>query len=160
MIEPISFEVSPFPADHVTDLSFEGDPDLEALPFGLSPSVTVSDPIVAAQTWLALPSQIGPFPRVAPTATVSFSATAHTSPFDAAVSSSTGDPLLAAVQSPAPPSTPLQLTAGAAGHISVTVTPEGAKGTVVKGVLYIDSIDPVTGSSDELAAVPYTYTIG
>ena len=157
---PINFEVSPFPADHVVDLSFEGDPDVEAGPSGLTPSVTVADPIIAAQTWLALPSQIGPFPTTAPTATVSFTATAHTRPFDDAVSSSTGDPLLASVISPAPPATPLAVSPGTSGHILVTVIPTGAARTVVKGVLYVDTIDPVTGSSDEVAAIPYTYTIG
>ena len=37
--------------------------------------MTVADPIVAAQTWLALPSQIGPFADTAPKAQTSFTAT-------------------------------------------------------------------------------------
>jgi Subtilase family len=157
---PINFEVSPFPADHVTDLSFEGDPDVEAAPAGTSPSVTVTDPIIAPQTWLALPSQIGPFPDTAPTATVTFTATAHTQPFDPAVTSSTGDPLLGSVQQPAPATTPLTLAPGASGTVTVTVTPVGPAGHVVHGVLYLDTYDPVTGSSDEITAVPYSYTVG
>jgi hypothetical protein len=157
---PINFEVSPFPADHVEDLAFEGDPDREAGPEGLSPAVTVSDPIVAPQTWLALPSTIGPFPDTGPTTTVNFTATAHTRPFDAAVTSSTGDPLLATVQSPAPAATPVTIGSGGSSTITVTITPTGAKGTVVKGYLYVDSRDPVTGSTDELIAIPYTYKIG
>ena len=55
IVQIADFEVSPFPADHVNDLSFEGDPDREAGPPGTSPSVTVADPEVAPQTWLALP---------------------------------------------------------------------------------------------------------
>ena len=157
---PINFEASPFPADHLEDLSFEGDPDVEAGPAGLTPTLTLTDPIVAPQTWLMLPSQIGPFAATAPTATASFTATAHTYPFDLSVKSSTGDPQLGAVQVPAPAVTPLQLASGAAGTITIAVTPAGPKGHVVRGTLYVGIQDPVTGSSDEVAAVPYTYTIG
>ena len=157
---PINFEASPFPADHLVDLAFQGDPDVEAGPAGTSPTLTLTDPIIAAQTWLVLPAQIGPFNDTAPTATTSFTATAHTQPFDLSVSSSTGDPQLASVQNPAPPATPLRLAAGASGTITVTVTPAGAEGHVVRGTLYVDTLDPVTGSSDEIAAVPYTYTVG
>jgi hypothetical protein len=157
---PISFEVSPFPADHVSDLAFEGDPDRIAGPAGLHPSVTVADPIVAAQTWLALPSQIGPFADTAPKAQASFTATAHTAAFDRAVTSSTGDPVLGAITAPAPSTTPLQLDAGQSGTVTVTINPTAAVGTVVHGVLYVDTIDAVTGSVDEITAVPYAYTVG
>jgi hypothetical protein len=44
--------------------------------------------------------------------------------------------------------------------VTVTITPSGAKGTVVSGVLYLDTVDAVTGSTDEIAAIPYTYTVG
>ena len=158
--QPINFEVSPFPADHTVDLSFEGDPDRIAGPVGTNPSVTVSDPIVSPLTWLALPSQIGPFPDTAPTATVDFAATAHTQPFDTAVTSTTGDPLLAAVRNPAPAITPLTLAPGQAGTITVTVTPRTPVGGTVRGFLYVDTWDSVTGSADGIAAVPYSYTVG
>jgi hypothetical protein len=157
---PVAFEASPFPADHVTDLSFEGDPDREAGPAGLSPSVTIADPIVAAQTWLALPSQIGPFTSTAPTSHTSFAAVAHTAAFDPAVTSSSGDPMLASVNDPAPAAAPLQLAAGANGAITVTITPSAPSGTTVRGVLYLDTYDAVTGSADEIAAIPYTYKVG
>jgi hypothetical protein len=157
---PTTFEVSPFPADHVTDLAFEGDPDRIAGPAGQHPSVTVADPIVAAQTWLALPSQIGPFADTAPKAQASFSATAHTAAFDRAVTSSTGDPVLGSITTSPPSATPLQLDAGASGTVTVTINPTAAVGTVVHGVLYVDTIDTVTGSVDEITAVPYAYTVG
>lgn len=158
---PFNFEVSPFPADHTEDLSFEGDPDREAGPVGTSPSVTVSDPIVAPQTWLALPTiGNGPFGDAgAGTVHMHFTATAHTRPFDAAVSSATGDPLLAYVSADAPAATPVTVDVGANGSIQVTITPTGAKGTVVRGTLFLDAIDPITGSTDEVAALPYAYTI-
>jgi len=156
-----NFEVSPFPADHTEDLSFEGDPDREAGPVGTSPSVTVSDPIVAPQTWLALPTiGGGPFGDAgAGTVHMHFTATAHTRPFDAAVTSATGDPLLAYVSANAPAATPVSVGVGANGSIQVTITPTGAKGTVVRGTLFLDAIDQITGSTDEIAALPYAYTI-
>jgi hypothetical protein len=114
---PFNFEVSPFPADHTEDLSFEGDPDREAGPVGTSPSVTVSDPIVAPQTWLALPTiGNGPFgDEGAGTVNMHFTASAHTRAFDAAVTSATGDPLLAYVSANAPAATPVTVDVGANG---------------------------------------------
>jgi hypothetical protein len=158
---PFNFEVSPFPADHTDDLSFEGDPDREAGPVGTSPAVTVSDPIVAPQTWLALPTiGNGPFTDAgAGTVHMHFTATAHTRRFDPAVTSATGDPLLGYVSSTAPAATPLSVESGANGSIQVTITPTGAKGTVVRGTLFLDAIDPITGSTDEVAALPYAYTV-
>jgi len=48
---------------------------------------------------------------------------------------------------------------GASGSIQLTITPTGANGTVVRGTLFLDAIDPITGSTDEVAALPYAYTI-
>lgn len=161
--QPINFEVSPFPADHVGDLAFEGDPDRVGGPVGTSPSVTVSDPVVAPQTWLALPSAIGPFGATgatgAGTVHTSFSATAHTRLFDRAVTSSTGDVLLPYVDATAPQATPVTVAPGANGEVTVTVTPTAPVGTVVRGVLFLDTYDAVTGSTDEVAAIPYSYRI-
>lgn len=158
---PMLFEVSPFPADHLEDLSFEGDPDREAGPVGTSPSVTVTDPVVAPQTWLALPSAVGPIPDSgAGTINATFTATAVTKAFDGAVSSSTGDPQLARVDAAAPAASPLSVAAGAKGSISVTITPTAPVGSTVTGVLYLDTLDAVTGSVDEVAALPYSYTVG
>jgi hypothetical protein len=156
----IGFEVSPFPADHVTDLAYEGDPDREAGPFGLSPSVTVSDPTIAPQTWLALPATIGPFAGTGPDVHITFNGSAHTALFDPAVASSTGDPQKSYVDAGAPAATPLIVPAGGHGAITVTITPAGARGSVVRGVLYLDTIDAVSGSTDQVAAIPYTYTVG
>lgn len=158
---PFNFEVSPFPADHVEDLAFEGDPDRIAGPVGTSPAVTVSDPIVAPQTWLALPTiGGGPFTDAgAGTVNMHFTASAHTRPFDPAVTSASGDPLLAYVTAGAPAATPVSVESGASGSIRLTITPTGAAGTVVRGTLFLDAIDPITGSTDEVAAVPYAYTV-
>ena len=157
---PTLFEISPFPADHVTDLSFEGDPDVEAGPASTTPSVTLTDPVIAPETWLALPASIGPFGDAgSPTVTNTFNATAHTSPFDRAVTAASGDPLLADVDASAPAASPVSVAVGAHGSITLTFKPVGAPGTTVSGVLYLDTWDAVTGSPNEIAAIPYTYTI-
>jgi hypothetical protein len=158
---PMNFEVSPFPADHVTDLSFEGDPDRIAGPAGSAPSVTVSDPEVAPQTWLALPAAIGPFGDAgAGDVHTTFTGSVLTRLFDRTVGSSTGDPLLSYVDASAPAATPLAVPAGGTGTIHVTITPNAPRGTVVRGVLYLNTQDAVTGGTDEVAAFPYTYTVG
>jgi hypothetical protein len=91
--------------------------------------------------------------------------TAVAKPFDPAVSSPTGDLWLGSVD-PAAFATfsPLVLNPGQTGTINVTITPSGASGTVVRGALYVD--DFVSGvppygifTGDELAVIPYAYTI-
>jgi Subtilase family len=54
---------------------------------------------------------------------------------------------------------PLTLGPGQSATILVTITPSGAKGSVVNGHLYIDTFDGLTGNSDELIGLPYSYTI-
>jgi len=112
----INFEVSPFPADHAGDLAFEGDPDRVGGPAGLAPSVTVTDPVIAPQTWLALPASIGPFAGTGPTVHATFAGSAHTRLFDPAVRAGTGDPLLSYVDSTAPAATTLAVRTGGAGQ--------------------------------------------
>ena len=58
-----------------------------------------------------------------------------------------------------PPTGPITLNPGQTGTITVTITPSGASGTVVRGTLYIDNFDFFTEAGDELAALPYAYTI-
>jgi hypothetical protein len=60
---------------------------------------------------------------------------------------------------PPPPTGPITLNPGQTGTITVTITPSGDPGTVVRGTLYIDNFDFFTDGGDELVALPYTYTI-
>jgi hypothetical protein len=60
---------------------------------------------------------------------------------------------------PPPPTGPITLNPGQTGTITVTITPSGDSGTVVRGTLYIDDFDFFTDGGDELVALPYTYTI-
>ena len=91
--------------------------------------------------------------------TNTFTATAHTVPFDRAVKASSGDPLLADVDASAPAAAPVSIGVGAHGSITLTFKPVGAPGTIVSGVLYLDTWDAVTGCPNGVAAIPYSYTI-
>ena len=66
---------------------------------------------------------------------------------------------------PTAPFSPITINPGQSATINVTITPTGPVGTVISGDLYVD--DFVNGVSpygqltgDELAAIPYEYTIG
>ncbi|HET6165303.1 MAG TPA: S8 family serine peptidase [Marmoricola sp.] len=89
-----------------------------------------------------------------------FSATAHTAAFDPEVHTSTGDAWLIAVDPAAPAPTPVVVPAGATGNVTVSFTPHGAPGTVVRGTLFIDMGDCVAGVGDTVTALPYAYTVG
>lgn len=86
-------------------------------------------------------------------------AVATTSPFDGAITSSTGDAWALAVNAKAP-YTPLTLAPGQSGMITLTITPNAAPGTVVSGFIAVDTFNQATTSGDELINIPYTYTVG
>jgi len=151
-----------------------GDPDLSSAPSGPAPlcstSSSASDTppggLVGAGFWLAGPSECGPYPGPAPAGTASVTMTAQTKAFDPAVTSDTGDIWPASIN-PATTFSPIVINPGETATVNVTITPSGPQGTVVSGNLYVDDYDsnvppPVTSqtSGDELAAIPYTYTIG
>jgi hypothetical protein len=54
---------------------------------------------------------------------------------------------------------PVDLPPGATTTIMVTITPSGTAGSVVKGHLYIDTLNEFSASGDELIDLPYQYTI-
>ncbi|WP_344442690.1 S8 family serine peptidase [Kitasatospora nipponensis] len=123
---------------------------------------------VASGFWSTYVQQIGPFPTSgAPAGSSQLSASAHTLAFDPALTSSTGDPFALAYNASAPAVTPVTVQPGATGSLQVTVTPQGAKGTVVHGTLFLvsgpggtltaNSQLPISGSV--LAAIPYSYTV-
>ena len=49
---------------------------------------------------------------------------------------------------------------GARGRINVTFTPTGARGTRVSGTIFVDTWSFFLGFGDEVAAIPYSYTVG
>ena len=130
-------------------------------------TVTVSETTGTVSTgfWSALPQAIGPFGRNGGAAGTSvLVATGVTQPFDPAVTSSTGDPYLLSVDGSADPGIPVVIPPGGTATLQVTVTPKGAKGTVVDGVLNLVTtplvVVPVPTSGELVAKIPYRYTIG
>ncbi|HEY7147318.1 MAG TPA: hypothetical protein VH637_23975 [Streptosporangiaceae bacterium] len=151
----------------------QGDPDISSHNPGPGPlcSTTQAASYAPADNgaltpgvWFAAPSECGPYPAggaPAGTASVSMSVTAKA--FDTSVTSDTGDINLAAIN-PAASVTPVIINPGDSGVINVTITPSGASGTKVSGTLYVDdlldSVPPFNQfSADELAGLPYSYTI-
>ncbi len=158
---PIMFDWGPF----------QGDPDLSSHNPGAGPlcatteSASYSPPGGTIQNgfWGAAPTECGPYPGPAPAGTVSSSMTVQAKQFDTSVTSSTGDVELAAIN-PAATFAPVVINPGQTATIDVTITPSGASGTQVHGTLYVDdlltAIPPYEQiATDELAGLPYAYTI-
>jgi hypothetical protein len=116
---------------------------------------------LAPNLWFALPAAQGPIPLEGiDTATVDVSAAVSTNPFDTAVSSSTGNAWMQLAIDNSAPYTPLTLNPGASGTITVTITPNAPSGTVVSGFIELETFSSSTSSGDEIAVLPYTYTVG
>jgi hypothetical protein len=155
---PVMFDFGPFP----------GDPDEES-PAGRA--VTAGFPIgrlpspVTQGLWSAVPSEIGPYGTGgAPAATADLRMSATTEKFDTTTSSPQGDFWRFGVASLAKSAAYHLFTVGPGQTktLTLTIKPSGKKGTVVKGILYVDdfvdSLQFLSGS--QLVAIPYEYTIG
>jgi hypothetical protein len=156
------FDFSPFP----------GDPDIAsaspgaAQMCGTSAQATYSPAggQVTPGEWAADPSECGPYPAAAPAGTATDAITIQAKAFDSAVTSPTGDIWLQATNA-ASVATPVQINPGQTVTINVTITPNAAASTVVSGNLYVDTFDggippDGTSSGDQMAALPYEYTVG
>jgi hypothetical protein len=160
---PAMFDVSPF----------AGDPDLPSTASTAAPlcadtaSVSYAPPggEVTAGEWSAGPTECGPYGvGGAPAGSATISMVVQAKAFDPAVTSATGDLWQIAVN-PAASFSPVIVNPGQTVTVDVTITPSAAAGTVVSGTLYVDdlagSIPPYAETSgDELAAIPYKYTVG
>ena len=160
---PVEFDYGPY----------QGDPDLFGAPsrvhtsaYTAAGSYTPAGGTVQQGNWNSFPSEIGPYPSGTPSGgLVTETLTATTKAFDPAVTSATGDVWIAAVDLSAYSSfAPVVVNPGQIAVINVTITPSGASGTVVSGNLYVDDVLPGVPpyfeyTGDELAAIPYTYTI-
>jgi hypothetical protein len=99
------------------------------------------------------------------------SMTATTAGFDPTVSSPTGDFWLDSTNA-ASGFNPYVVNPGESVTIPVTITPSGTSGTVVSGTIYVSDFSLNSGAvtynelpgsypeGSDLAALPYTYTIG
>jgi hypothetical protein len=132
---------------------------------------------VARGFWGSFVQEIGPFTDAgAPSGTSTLTATALTQPLDPAVTSAAGDPYAPGFTDQAPAGTPVVVSPGRSGGITITITPMARPGTVVHGVIYLvtspfTGVDTLSGalggglgavqtSGDVLATLPYTYTVG
>ena len=135
-----------------------GDPDFPGFSFGNNSAAAVAAPEVAPGAFFALPEATGPF-TTGTTGTVNLAAVANTNPFDSAVTASSGD-IWAASVDPAATYSPLTLAPGQSGTITLTITPNAPKGTVVHGFIGVDTFNFATAAGDELINIPYSYKVG
>ena len=148
-----------------------GDPDVVSTT-GKTATASYSASDVGAGDWTVTPFLVGPTGKnPAENVNANVSMTATTAGFDPAVSSPTGDLWLGSANAAAT-FTPYVVNPGQSVTIPVTITPSGAAGATVSGTLYIaDSsfISPDLNFDDEpgftpegsdVAAFPYSYTIG
>jgi hypothetical protein len=158
---PIMFDWGPF----------QGDPDISSHNPGAGPlcatTETASDnpPCGTIQNgfWGSAPTECGPYSGPAPAGSASSAMFVVAKQFDTSVTSTTGDLELAAIN-PAASAAPVVINPGQSATIDVTITPSAAPGTVVTGTLYVDdilnNIPPYAQFAvDELAGLPYSYTI-
>ncbi len=147
-----------------------GSPEVSGYPFidpgtGDSASIaTLSGSQVPFGFWLALPSEIGPFSKPAPNRSVNIGALATTKIFDVGATPATGDLWAIAANESSHAYKPLVLQPGKSGTITVRIQPSAPAGTSIHGVLYVDAaaIDSnflITGSGDQVALLPYSYTV-
>ncbi len=153
---PIEFDYGPF----------NGDPDLFGAPGAgntASGSYTPGAGLLQQGFWYANPDEIGPYPRPAHKGFANAAMTVVTKPFDPAVTSPTSDLWLLSIGQLTSFS-PVLLNPGQSTTVSVTITPSAAPGAVVSGALYVDSylgdVPPGIPEGNELAVLPYRYTVG
>jgi hypothetical protein len=163
---PVTFDLEPFPGDPDLAPGVNLRPTTSGSINGDNASLTFNEPEVSPGFWYLNPAEIGPFPSTgAPTVTASANLNAVTQAFDPTMTSPTGD-LWSSENGLSSGFKPLYLAPGDSTTITVTVSPTGPPGTQVSGTLFVDDFDLSTEyvgagvfNSDELAAIPYSYTI-
>ncbi|MEV0074563.1 S8 family serine peptidase [Amycolatopsis sp. NPDC050768] len=147
--------------------------DLKAAQAGSTVSVaTIGEKqgYVTKGIWFASVQEMGPFgPSGAPAGHASYTASIKTAGFDAAVSSSTGDPYDQSVDPNGTGGTPLLVQPGQTVTVTVTITPSGKRGASVTGHLNLVTVPtlptgvtglPQVGTGEVIATLPYSYKIG
>jgi hypothetical protein len=139
--------------------SLGDDPDVPGISQGNQAVASYQAPETSPGLWLLAPAMRGPFDGPA-TGAARTAMIAHTKTFDTGVTSSTGDIWRVAADPDFGDYTPLTLQPGERGSIDVTFTPSGPKGSVVKGVLYVDDFSNWLLNGNQQLAIPYRYRIG
>jgi hypothetical protein len=140
---------------------FTESPDLYAHSVGNNTVVaSLSKPEVPWGSWFIFPSLIGPYgPSGPPTEPVQTYAFALMKPFDSTMVADSGDVWLDVITG-SNTFNPLVLAPGQSGTINLTITPDPHKvGQAVKGYIYLDTYSNVFFTGDEVARIPYTYTV-
>ena len=159
---PISFDTSPGAIDN----GELGDPDIGSTT-GTSAVASLSAQVLQPGGWDIAPNVAGVFGTAGvPAEPVNTSMSVITSPFDPSVSSPAGDLWADASDAAKLPSfSPVTVGPGQTATIPVTIDPAAAKGTQVRGTLYLDDyVDSALASfvypdGDQVAALPYQYTV-
>ncbi len=132
---------------------------------GDNANVTLSEPEVSPGLWLLNPTEEGPYPAAgAPPVTANANVNVVTQTFDPWMTSSTGD-MWSYFNGLSAGFAPVYVAPGASTTITVSVAPNGLPGAHVSGTLYVDDYTLGTPyinglvESDELAAIPYSYTV-
>jgi hypothetical protein len=146
--------------------------DLKAAQHGATTSVATvgeREGYVSKGIWFASLQEIGPFgDEGAQPGHATYTASMHTTGFDPAVTSSTGDPFDFAVDPNGTGGTPVIIQPGQSATIQVTITPSGRSGDTVEGHLNLVTVPvlptgatalPFNGTGEVLAVLPYSYRI-
>ncbi|MDO0934915.1 S8 family serine peptidase [Streptomyces sp. DG2A-72] len=123
---------------------------------GASVATAAADQL-AAGLWSVHVSQPGPYTgSAAPKGTAKVTVTATTQPVDPGAQASTGRFWDFSAEDLS-----LPVAAGKTGTMTLTLAPTAAVGTVVHGIVYVDT-DSALGvaNGSELIGIPYTYTVG
>jgi hypothetical protein len=142
-----------------------GDPDVGSNVGSLVGASFSGNPIESG-LWDLAPVESGAFGATGgPSETATTSLSATTAGFDTDVTSPTGD-LWQSAADPSAPFDPVVVNPGQTVTIPVTITPSAASGSTVSGTLYVDDAyfflyELFNGlNGNDVAAVPYTYTVG
>jgi hypothetical protein len=148
------------PLDMDTDAEF-GDPDFGGPSFGNTAVNRLTAPEVAPGFFTAFPEPTGPFGAngLPAGSAANVAAVANSNPFDSNVVPSTGDVWSFSVDPHPAPFEPLTLAPGQSGAITLTFTPSGRRGHIVRGFIGLDTFNTVTASGDEVTTIPYEYRI-
>jgi Subtilase family/Peptidase inhibitor I9 len=161
----------------MTDLSpYSGDPDVTSAGLsahslcGTSASAAYTAPGDDATTglWQPGPTECGPYPTAAKSATATDTVTVTSLAFDRTMTAATGDlqqltngsGVYAKVLAHH-----VELAPGASVTVHVVITPSGTPGTVVSGTLYLDDVatslaPDADATASEVSALPYSYAVG
>jgi hypothetical protein len=155
---PTTFDVSPL----------NGDPDAGATVSGNDASATITaqpGTFLTQGDWDIDPQQAGPFgPGGAAPAATTLTLTATTAAFDPDLTSSTGD-LWQQGGAAQRAFAPVIVQPGQTTTLFAVITPLAIKGSVIRGVLYLDDASALSNqgpspSGDQLEALPYEYKVG